>query len=313
MPGPQQYTEDELIDMPEAERLAAIEAMDFTAAQAAADATTKENDDATKTVQADPAPAAAATAVVDPAGAAAADPATGAAPAVAAAPAQDPAAEPRPAPVQIAPVFVAKAPDNTQEQLDKIAADKAALRKKYDDGDIDFDAYETGKDALSEQATSIKQEAFKAELAADMEQQRQANTWLATCDAFVADKAYKTNPRLFALLDMEVRTLGSTDAGKAMTGIDILAQAHKNLIEAGFVQTAAAPAAAAAPAGITAKAPPAAPLPPNLALVPAADASGTGSKWDSMIRMMDTDPEAYEEAVMKLSESDRNALLRAQA
>lgn len=306
MPGPQ-FTEDELIDMDEAAREAAISAM---MAEPGGEPGALDGDENVPV----PAEAAPAAPVPAPAVAAGVPPADGVDAAVASAPdpaavAADPASdEPRGTPVTLAPVFVAPAADDIQARLDKIAADKAALRKQYDAGDIDFDAFESRKDALSDQATDIKQEKFRADLAADMEQQRLANVWVATCDAFIADKPYKTNPRLYALLDMEVRTLGSTDTGKGMQAVDILSLAHKNLIDAGFIQ-GAAPAAAVKPG---AKAAPNAALPPNLALVPAAETSATGGKWDSMIRMMNDNPEGYEDAVMKLSDADRDSLLRAQ-
>lgn len=304
------YTEDELIDMSDADRDAAIEAMQFETGGepgAVVATTTPGEPDAPVTIK-DINPPPNAAAVATPAADAVS---AAAAPAAAAVAEVEPGVEPGAAPITLAPVYVAQVPQDVDAKLEQIKTEKSALRAKYDAGDLTFDQYEDAKDELAERATELKMEVNNARVAAEMEEQRKANVWAATCDAFVADKVYKDNPRMYKLLDLEVREVGSSETGKAMTFAQILATAHKNLVDAGIVTagTGAAPKEATTKDKVEH-----APLPPNLALVPSAQGTETGgSKWSNLMKLADTDIEAYEEAVMKLSDADRNALLRAQA
>jgi hypothetical protein len=211
------------------------------------------------------------------------------------------------------PLLIAEAPAEAETKLAEIAQQKKDLRSKYDEGDLTFEEYEAQKEALDEQRLEIKLAVEKATLAADMEQQRQKNAWLATVNRFLGANpiyAQDKNPRLYRALDAEVRELASKPEAANWTGEQLLAEAHKNLSEA-FGLNKPEPNEGAKPKGEKKPIPKPA-LPPTLAKVPAAEATDTsGGRFAALDRLLTTNPLAYEEALAKLSENERNEYLAA--
>lgn len=209
---------------------------------------------------------------------------------------------------QSAPILVVDAPADAAAKLTEISTKKDELFTKFDDGDITAKEYQAGLDALNKQERDIELDIREAKLAEKMEAQRQANDWKATVDAFIAK-----NPRyspeksqsMYQLLDLEVRRVAGMDEFKnrsdAAAGREILAKAHENIAkDLGFD---AKPAVKQPPA----KKPDAI---PSLHGTPAADQSDvSGGKYAVLDRLASNDPLAYEEALMKLPEGERNAYL----
>ncbi len=220
--------------------------------------------------------------------------------AAAAEPAAD-TAEPE-APQQAAPILVAPSTDDSEARLTDIATKKDTLLTQFDDGEITAREYQKQLDALSREERKIEFEMHEANLAAKLEQQRLQNEWSATCNSFVErHPVYKDNPRLYKALDAEVRDLANRPDTANWTGQKFLDEAHKALVQAFGLKEAGAPAA---------KFNPAANLPPNLAKVPAAEMEDTnGGRFAVLDRMANSDPIGYEEALNKLSDSERNAYL----
>lgn len=206
-----------------------------------------------------------------------------------------------------APILVAAAPEDADGKLKELATQKDELLAKFDDGDITTKEYQTQLDALNKQEREIEWGIEKARLAAEIESQRQANEWKSTVDNFIRENprySPEKAPSMYQLLDIEVRRVAGLDEFKNRTdpaaGREILAKAHENIAkDLGFD---------AKPT----KQPPASnkQLPPNLASIPAADQNDTqGGKYAVLDRMATSDPIAYEEALMKLPEAERNAYL----
>lgn len=218
--------------------------------------------------------------------------------------AEQPAEEVTQAQQQPAPVLVAPAPEDAENKLKEIADQKEALLNQFDEGDITAREYQKQLDELARQERAIERAQDRAELATQMEQQRQQNEWVATCNAFIeANSVYKDNPRLYKALDAEVRELAQKPETANWTGQKFLEEAHKALAEAFNLPTngkQAKPAAAQRD------------LPPNLAKVPAADVQDTsGNRFAVLDRMASSDPIAYEEALSKMSPAERDAYLAA--
>lgn len=222
------------------------------------------------------------------------------------------AAEPAAAPQQSAPVLIAQPLEDAQAKLADIATKKTDLVTRFDDGDITTKEYQQELDALNKAEREIEFAIHETKLAEKMEQQRLQNEWTATVNAFIgANDRYDPvkNPRMYQMLDMEVRAVAGTEEAKTMTGAQILRKAHENLVEAfGFAdeqkQTPAqqqGKKTAAKPA-----------LPPSLDKVPAADTPDMSQgRFAGLDRLAQTNPIAYEEALMKLSDSEREAYLAA--
>jgi hypothetical protein len=212
-----------------------------------------------------------------------------------------------------APILVVNAPEGAETKLAEIAESKKDLMSKFDEGDITTAEYQAQLDALNKQERDIEWGIEKAKLASEIEAQRQANEWNSTVNAFISENPrYSTaeNPTMYQMLDLEVRRVAGTEEFKnrndSAAGREILAKANENLAKAlGF--EAKPQEKQEKPAQQQIKKPD---LPPNLANVPAADQSDTnGGKYAVLDRMASTDPIAYEEALMKLPEGERNAYL----
>lgn len=248
-----------------------------------------------------------------------ADPADPADPAPAEEPA-DPPADPAPAEPPVpaeAPVFVAEVPADAEAKLADIASKKEALITQFDDGDITAKEYQKELDGLMKEERQIELAVHEAQLASKMEQQRQQNEWTATVNGFITENPRynpQTSPRMYQMLDMEVRAVASSDEFKSRTdstaGRLILQRAHENLAkELGFE---AKPAGQQPAAKEKAKPVPKPELPPSLHSAPAAEANDvTGGKYAVLDRLASTDPLAYEERLMKLSDAEREAYLSA--
>lgn len=215
-------------------------------------------------------------------------------------PPKDDAAPAEPAPQ---PLLVAQAPADAEAKLTEIATKKDALLTQFDDGDITAREYQKQLDELSKQERRIEFEVHEAQLAQKLEQQRLQNEWTATCNAFVQTHAiYQNNPRLYKALDAEVRDLASKPETASWSGQRFLDEAHKNLKAAFGLQDGESVKATSKQQVRE--------LPPNLARVPAADVEDTnGNRYAVLDRMANTDPIGYEEALSKMSESERNRYL----
>lgn len=208
-----------------------------------------------------------------------------------------------------APILVAQAPEGANEKLASIATQKEELLTQFDDGEITVREYQKKLDSLMQEERQIEQTLLKAQLAAEMEQQRQMNEWNATVKNFIAENPrynQKTSPRMYHMLDMEVRAVAESDEFKNRTdsaaGRLILERAHQNLAkELGFEAKPAPKAKVPKPN-----------LPPSLHNVPAADTNDvSGGKFAVLDRLQVTDPLRYEEELMKLSDRDRDAYMSA--
>lgn len=212
-----------------------------------------------------------------------------------------------PAAATSAPILVVDAPADADAKLKDIATAKDALISQFDDGDITAKEYQQQLDALAKQEREIERAVERSALAAEMEQQRLKNEWAATVNAFIEiNDVYNptTNPRMYRALDQEVRDVAGSPEAKTMTGAQILAKAHENLAQAfGFE------AKKEAPAGKVRRVPKP-DLPPSLDKVPAAETLDvTSGKYGALDRLASTNPLAYEEALMKMSDRERDEYL----
>ncbi len=207
------------------------------------------------------------------------------------------------APVQQQPILIAQPPEDAAAKLAEIDTKKEALLTQFDDGEITAKEYQKQLDSLAREERALERAQDRAELAAQMEQQRLQNEWTATCNAFVENHAiYKDNPRLYKALDQEVRDLAAKPETASWSGQKFLEEAHKSLKEA-FKFAEAEPTKAKKP-------PIDRELPPNLAKVPSADVEDTnGGRFAVLDRMASSDPLGYEETLSRMSDAERNAYL----
>lgn len=212
---------------------------------------------------------------------------------------------------QYVPSLRVELPDDIDDQLEKIAEEKKKLRALYNDGEIDADEYESKRDELDEQRFSLREKMFKAQIANEMREDRWLNH---DVPAFLAENPqYKPDSTLFRMLDERVKLLQGKLAaeGKDPLVPSVLRQADRELKEElakelGLqVDTKKGKSAGGVPAAQKN-------VPPSLANVPAADMEDTsGGKWAALDRLADSDPEAYEEQLSRMSETELNDYLQA--
>jgi len=242
--------------------------------------------------------------------------------AAAVAPASEPAAaatEPAAAPstAQSAPLLVAEAPADAEEKLKAIAADKAELRRKYDDGEITFDEYEDQKDGYVKQEREIERAIDKANIAAAMEAQRLQNQWDADCKTFLdSNKDLYTgdaNKERFEELNETIKLLAQQPRNAGLSGPQLLAKAHTVTLAARGETVPQQKTDTKADTKPTKQPIPKAILPPDLGAMPAASGNDpTEGKWASLDRLRDSgNGVAYEAALSKMSQADRDAYLAA--
>lgn len=218
----------------------------------------------------------------------------------------------QPAPAaQSAPLLVAEAPADAEEKLQKIADDKAALVEKFDDGELTAKEYQQQLDALNKQERAIERQVDKAEIAADMERQRQVNENEATINAFLAEHNIKRDPTdlRFVTLDGAVRIVANQEENANLSPREILQKAHDLCVEQGTL-----PGKKGADGGKQQeqepekKPKPQIKAPKTLAGLPASEISDTDDARFAHINRI-KDPDEREQAFMKLSPADQDAYL----
>jgi chromosome segregation ATPase len=214
--------------------------------------------------------------------------------------------EEAPAATQSAPILVAAPPEDIAGKLTDLETKKELLLTQFDEGDITAKEYQKQLDALAKEERALERQQDRAELAAQMEQQRLQNDWTATCNSFVdANPVYKDNPRLYKALDAEVRELAARPESANWSGVKFLEEAHKNL-KAAFNLPDAGKVPKQDRQRIERE------LPPNLARVPSAEVEDTnGGRFAVLDRLANTDPLKYEETLNSMSDAERQAYLNA--
>lgn len=209
---------------------------------------------------------------------------------------------------QPAPILTADDPEGAEDRLKEIAEAKEKLIEQFDDGELTAKEYQLELDKLAKQEREIERAIDRADLARDMAAQQARNEWLSTVNRFLSEHPqYQQSPLMHRTLDTAVRELASKEENANLTGAEILQKAHEQIVtEFGLKQ-------AASGKGEGKKAPRKMDVPPTLAKVPASDMTETeNTRWSKLDRLMERDPERYEEELAKLSDSDREAYLQAQ-
>lgn len=208
-----------------------------------------------------------------------------------------------------APLLIAEAPADADAKLAAIGEKKGALLEQFDNGDITAKEYQSQLDALNKEERTIESAVQKAQIAAEMRQQQEVNNWMGQVQTFTtqAHPEYSTSKVRWMALDAFVKEIGSDPANASLTGAQILAEAHKRVVEdLGEVQAKAKAEADGKQQPLKgSKAEP----PKTLAKVPAADNAMDDNKWAAFDRLAATDPVALEEKLMKLSEAERDEYL----
>lgn len=208
-----------------------------------------------------------------------------------------------------APLLVAEAPADADAQLKEIADKKDYLVEQFDNGDITAKEYQTQLDALSKQEREIELKLHEARIAQKLAEQQRVNQWLNQVNEFTTRDypEYSKSKFLWIALDTAVKDVGSDPANAELSGAEILRKAHERVVA--DLGDAVFKSRAAKAEGRPLKGSKATP-PPTLAKVPAAEHNDVeGGKYAVLDRLAETDPLAFEERLMKMSDAERDAYL----
>jgi len=203
-------------------------------------------------------------------------------------------------------------------KMQELADAKAKLDTDVDDGEITMAEFRKKMDELSKQERDAervldKQERdlelvkFKATDIEDRERNAAKIEWDKQCGEFLdANPVYRDDPDKMQTLNSYVITIAKSEP--KLTGPQILAKAHS--IVSGEPLVKPEPAKDGKKPPVTTKKPE---LPPNLSKMPASEGTDTDGdgRWAALDRLQTTDYNAYEKKLGEMSETDRDAYLRA--
>lgn len=210
------------------------------------------------------------------------------------------------------PIYKAEAPGDAAAQLKDLAAERKAIRKQYEEGELDEDAFEAKLDELDQKRDAINRSVMKAEISAEMTQQQLVKSYRETVDGWLADIKrggfdYKSpeNAQAAAYLDARVKALAAADPDAPQNPEGwraILEEAHMLAARKfGIKAKEAQPAkdSAGKPRKTGERAPDLSGIPPTIGRGPAAAAaSGAGDEFGHLESLSGI---ALEKAIAKLS------------
>jgi hypothetical protein len=227
-----------------------------------------------------------------------------------AAAAQEPA-EPAQAASEAPAVPLIRAEDTTAATARLAAIDTEAenLSTRFDDGDMTAKEYAAALQKLETERRDLDWSVRKASLAAEVAEQQATQAWFSTVSEFLAEhpEINPENKLVYASFDLAVRSVTGDEANAALTGRQKLAKAYEAWSTAFSIKPAGKPAPAAQerPA-----APARRPMPPSLANLPAADVTSVeDGKYAALDRLADTNPLAFEAAMERMSDAERDAYM----
>ena len=228
-------------------------------------------------------------------------------------PAEAPAAEaPAASPAAAAPAAPRlpqyELPENFSEQLTSLETRRTELAARFDDGELTAREFREQDRTLEREERELHQQQMRAEMSRDMA----VAAWQGQVGEFLAaHPQYAKGSALYDALDSEVKRLQEA-AGRTFD-IDLVRQAHANVDRQIRAAMGMPAAAESAPSPKPAPKPVARQIeaPPTLAHVPAAGITEAGdtSNYAALDRLMETNYEAYEAELAKMTDAQRDRYL----
>lgn len=210
-------------------------------------------------------------------------------------------------PIKPTPLFKAELPADIEAKRTALDSQEDDLVKKFDEGDITFAEYNKELRSLNRERADLDRAELKAELAQEAQQSQVEHTWQTTANTFVAEHPLiSKNETTWSSFDAIVRrvTAETMQKGEQPSRRD-LEKAYKQWTEDLGI----------ADAGIQKSQPKQKKqnvVPPNLGKVPAATANDTDDgKFAHLDRLAESDPLAFEAALAKMSDAQRDEYMQA--
>lgn len=207
------------------------------------------------------------------------------------------------------PLFKAELPADIEAKRTALDTKHEELINKFDEGEITFAEYNKELRNIDNDRRALDRAELKAELAAEAAQSQSQQTWQTTADAFVAEHPLiSKNETMWGSFDAVVRRVTAETISKGgQPGRRDLEKAYKQWTsDLGFADTGTTKEPAPQPKTKKEKI-----VPPNLGKVPAATANDVDDgKFAHLDRLAESDPLAFEAAMLKMTEAQREEYLR---
>lgn len=212
------------------------------------------------------------------------------------------------------PLFNDNLPADIEAQRTAIDAKEDDLDKQFDEGDITFSEHKKALRELNRERSALDRAELKAELSREAQAAQIDNSWQSSQAAFFAShpEININNEAQMAALDHLVRqeTAAVLQKGGAI-GVPELERAYAKFKEA-FNIADPAPKQQPQQEKQTKKPKKETVVPPNLGKVPAAVGNETDDgKFAHLDRLADSDPLAFEDALSKMTDAQRDEYMRA--
>ena len=210
-------------------------------------------------------------------------------------------------PINPTPLFKAELPADIEAKRTALDTQEDDLVKKFDEGDITFAEYNKELRSLNRERADLDRAELKAELAQEAQQSQVEQTWQTTANTFVAEHPLiSKNETTWSSFDAIVRRVTAETMQKGeQPGRRDLEKAYKQWTEDLGISDAGTqkPQPKHKKQNI---------VPPNLGKVPAATANDTDDgKFAHLDRLAESDPLAFEAALAKMSDAQRDEYMQA--
>ena len=210
-------------------------------------------------------------------------------------------------PIKPTPLFKAELPADIEAKRTALDTQEDDLVKKFDEGDITFAEYNKELRSLNRERADLDRAELKAELAKEAQQSQVEQTWQTTANTFVAEHPLiSKNETMWSSFDAIVRRVTAETMQKGeQPGRRDLEKAYKQWTEDLGISDAGTqnPQPKQKKQNI---------VPPNLGKVPAATTNDTDDgKFAHLDRLAESDPLAFEAALAKMSDAQRDEYMQA--
>ena len=210
-------------------------------------------------------------------------------------------------PIKPTPLFKAELPADIEAKRTALDTQEDDIVKKFDEGDITFAEYNKELRSLNRERADLDRAELKAELAKEAQQSQVEQTWQTTANTFVAEHPLiSKNETMWSSFDAIVRRVTAETMQKGeQPGRRDLEKAYKQWTEDIGISDAGTqkPQPKQKKQNI---------VPPNLGKVPAATANDTDDgKFAHLDRLAESDPLAFEAALAKMSDAQRDEYMQA--
>ena len=204
-----------------------------------------------------------------------------------------------------APLFKTDVPADIAAKREALDTKEDELDTKFEDGDITWAEHKKQMREITKERSALDKAELKAELANEAAQSQSNQTWADTAQSFVSEHPLVSkNETMWNSFDAVLRRITADVISKGgQPGRRELEKAYKQWTEDIGIQDA----------GTAKKDDPQSKkknktiVPPNLGKVPAATGNDTDDgKFAHLDRLAESDPIAYEQALMKMTDAQRD-------